>query len=111
MNQTSAVGQGRRGGGRMARAAAALALAIGTLALALPALASAAAPKASTGGAKGVTYGSATVNGTVNPGGGATSYYFQYGPTHAYGGQTAIGSAGAGDKGVPVAVGLAGLSR
>jgi hypothetical protein len=56
-----------------------------------------------------VSYGSATVSGTVNPGGGATSYYFQFGPTHAYGGQSAIGSAGAGTKGVSVAVGLSGL--
>ncbi len=54
----------------------------------MPAAASAAAPKATTGGAKGVGYGSATVDGTVNPGGEATSYYFQFGPTRAYGGQT-----------------------
>jgi hypothetical protein len=79
------------------------------LALALPGAALAAAPKATTGGTHNVTYGSASVNGTVNPGGSATSYYFQYGPTHAYGGQSAIGSAGAVDKGVAVSVGLSGL--
>ncbi len=109
MNQTSAVGQGSRGTGRGPRATAALLLALGALALALPSAAAAAGPKATTGGAKGIGYGSATVNGTVNPGGAATSYYFQYGPTRAYGGQSTIGSAGAGDKGVPVSVGLGGL--
>jgi hypothetical protein len=109
MNRTSASGERRRGSGCRARATAALALAAGALALAVPAAASAAAPKATTGGAKGVTYGSATVNGTVNAGGEATSYYFQFGPTRAYGGQTAIGSAGAGSTGAPVAVGLTGL--
>ena len=96
-----------RGSGWTICAAAAVAFAV--LALAVPGVASAAAPKASTGAAHNVTYAAATVSGTVNPGGGATSYYFQYGPTHAYGGQSAIGSAGAGDKGVSVAVGLAGL--
>jgi hypothetical protein len=79
------------------------------LAIAMPSVASAAGPKATTGGAHNVTYGAASVNGTVNPGGGATSYYFQYGPTRAYGAQTGIGSAGAGDKGVSVSVTLGGL--
>jgi hypothetical protein len=82
---------------------------VAALVLALPAGAQAAAPKATTGGARNVSYGSATLGGTVNPEAGATSYYFQYGPTHAYGGQSAIGSAGAGDKGVSVAVGISGL--
>jgi hypothetical protein len=82
---------------------------VAALALALPAGALAAAPKATTGGARNVSYGSATLGGSVNPGGAATSYYFQYGPTHLYGGQSAIGSAGAGDKGVSVAVGISGL--
>jgi hypothetical protein len=89
---------------------AALALIVGALLLALPSLAAAAGPKATTGAARDVSYGSATVSGTVNPAGAATSYYFQYGPTGAYGGQTGIGSAGAGDKGVPVAIGLTGLA-
>ena len=82
---------------------------VAALVLALPTAALAAAPKATTGGARNVTYGSATLGGSVNPGGSATSYYFQYGPTHVYGGQSAIGSAGAGDKGVSVSVGISGL--
>ena len=100
---------GRRGhSGRTAATVAVAACAL-ALAAAMPGAASAAAPKATTGGAKDVSYGTATVGGTINPGGEATSYYFQFGPTHAYGGQTGIGSAGASDKGVPVAVALAGL--
>jgi hypothetical protein len=106
MNRTSAVEQSPRRG-RTRLATVALTLVVG--ALALPSAATAAAPKATTGGAKGVSYGSATVTGTVNPGGAATSYYFQFGPTHAYGGQTAIGTAGAGGKGVSVSTGLTGL--
>lgn len=103
---THPAGRTRRSWTAVAFVACALAAAAGGWA---PASASAAAPKATTGGAKDVSYGAATVNGTINPGGEATSYYFQYGPTHAYGGQTGIGSAGAGAKGVPVSVGLAGL--
>jgi hypothetical protein len=67
------------------------------------------APKANTGGSKHVAYNTATVAGSVNPESSSTSYYFQYGPTKAYGGQSAIASAGAGDKAVSVAAALSGL--
>jgi hypothetical protein len=87
----------------------AVALAV-TMALAGAASAQAAgAPKVSTGGSKHVAYSTATVAGSVNPESSATSYYFQYGPTKAYGGQSAIASAGAGDKAVSVATDLGGL--
>ena len=43
-----------------------------------------------------VSFGSATLNGTVNPKGADTSYYFQYGPTKSYGLQTGILDAGTG---------------
>jgi hypothetical protein len=76
----------------------------------LPAMApAAAAPSVSTGGAGSVSFGSATLNGTVNPRGTDTSYYFQYGPTKTYGLQTTILDAGAGTKGVHVAIALTGL--
>jgi hypothetical protein len=79
-------------------------------ALALPAAAHAAsAPKASTGPARDISYGSATLSGTVNPSGSNTSYYFQYGPTKAYGGQTAIADAGAGTGNVGVRLAITGL--
>jgi hypothetical protein len=64
----------------------------------------------STGGATAVGFGSATLNGAVNPRGSDASYYFQYGPTKAYGLQTGILDAGAGTKGVRVAIAIAGLA-
>jgi hypothetical protein len=78
--------------------------------LALPSAASALAlPGVSTRAATGVSYGSATLTGLVNPHGGNTSYYFQYGPTRAYGAQTALADAGAGTAAVKVAVPVSGL--
>ena len=78
------------------------------LALAAPAQA-AIRPTVSTGAARSVSYGSATLNGSVNPNGSDTSYYFQYGLTRAYGGQTAIADAGAGTHGLKVSLAVAGL--
>jgi hypothetical protein len=79
-------------------------------ALALPAGAFAASqPKVSTGGSRDVTYNSATLGGSVNPNGSNTSYYFQYGLTKAYGGQTVIADAGAGTKAVSVKLAITGL--
>jgi hypothetical protein len=77
---------------------------------ALPATAGAAgAPKASTGGAREVSYATATLTGTVNPNANNTSYYFQYGPTKAYGSQTSIADAGSGASGSSVRLAIAGL--
>jgi hypothetical protein len=73
-------------------------------ALAAPAVA-AAKPTVTTGGASSVGQTSANVAGTVDPNGGASTYFFQYGPSKVYGGQTAETSAGAGTK--PVKVGSA----
>ncbi|HEX3911782.1 MAG TPA: hypothetical protein VHW67_13885 [Solirubrobacteraceae bacterium] len=79
-------------------------------ALALPAAAHAAtAPKATTGAAREVSYGAATLTGTINPAGSNTSYYFQYGPTKAYGSQTGIADAGSGSGGVNARLAIAGL--
>ncbi len=87
---------------------------IGTLAaLALTASAAgasaASAPTATTGGASGVAATTATVAATVNPGGSATTYAFQYGPTTNYGFQTATTSAGSGTADVSVHASLSGL--
>ena len=79
-----------------------------TLALTAPALA-AGKPGVTTGGARDVTYNAATLGGTVNANGENTSYYFQIGPTRAYGAQSAIADAGAGGKGVTVHVAVGGL--
>jgi hypothetical protein len=80
-----------------------------TLALALPALARAAAPTGSSGKASAVSFGSATLGGSVNPKGADTSYYFQYGLTKTYGLQTTILDAGAGTRNVSVAIAVGGL--
>ena len=67
-------------------------------------------PSATTGSSSNVTGSSATVSGTVNPGGQATTYAFEYGPTANYGYQTAQGSAGSGSSSVPETASLSGLT-
>ncbi len=63
-----------------------------------------------TGGASSVGYGSATLNGTIVPRGSETSYYFQYGPTRAYGLQTGVLDAGSATNSVHVAIAISGLA-
>jgi hypothetical protein len=90
--------------------AAALALAACATALVCSAAAGAVTrPTVSTGGAHEVSYGSAVLSGSINPNGTDTSYYFQYGVTKAYGGQTAIADAGSGVHSVTVRLPIAGL--
>ncbi len=103
MKQDSTNRRARSRAVRMGGAAALL-----TLILAAPA-AAATRPGVTTGAAKTVSYASATLSGTVNPNAQNTSYYFQYGPTKAYGSQSAISDAGSGDKGVSVKVAVSGL--
>jgi hypothetical protein len=68
-----------------------------------------AAPVAVTQPASGVTPGGATLNGSVNPEGGATTWYFQYGSTTVYGSYTATNSLPAGTGVVAVNAALTGL--
>jgi phosphodiesterase/alkaline phosphatase D-like protein len=68
------------------------------------------APAASTGGATAVTGRSATLGGTVNPSGGPTTFYFQYGATSNYGAQTPTRNAGGGNSTLSVSAQLFGLS-
>jgi hypothetical protein len=70
--------------------------------LAAPAALAALAPAVSTGNASSVTASSATLAGTVNPEGQATTYQFEYGTTTAYGNVTAATSAGSGTGDVAV---------
>ncbi len=70
---------------RLAAISAGLLLATAGAAAAAPL----AKPLATTGGASAVTYQSATLNGTVNPKGAATVYFFQIGVSAKYGGQSA----------------------
>lgn len=85
-----------------------LALAAAALTLAAPALALA-PPNVTTGKAEAVSYASATLTGAVNPNGNDASYYFQFGVTRAYGGQTALADAGAGTQKVKVSLPITGL--
>jgi hypothetical protein len=77
-----------------------------------PAASAAAArkPGVTTGAASAVTSSSATVAGTVNPNGRATSYHFDYGTTTGYGTATPEQSAGSGTADVDVSAELGGLS-
>lgn len=67
-------------------------------------------PAVHTGAAEGVSFGSATLTGSLDPRGQAGYYYFQYGPTSAYGQQTALEEAGSGTTAVKVSAAIAGLS-
>lgn len=67
------------------------------------------APATTTGSATTVTCCSATLNGTVNPNGQSTEYYFEYGTTTSYGSSTPIESAGSGSDGVSVKAAIKGL--
>ncbi|HEY1689973.1 MAG TPA: fibronectin type III domain-containing protein [Solirubrobacteraceae bacterium] len=67
-------------------------------------------PAAHTGAAETVSYASATLKGSLDPHGEATYYYFQYGPTVSYGGQTALAEAGAGTTAIKVSAPIEGLS-
>jgi hypothetical protein len=102
-----------RGGRRSPRvlaSRAAVALALACMPALLCATAWAAEPPAvSTGRAHDVSYGSATLAGSVNPKGKDSSYYFQYGLTKDYGGQTAIADAGPGTVSVSVRLPVTGL--
>jgi hypothetical protein len=90
----------------------AVALVTGLAALGQPAgeaVAAVVLPTVTTGAARQVSYASAALDGSVNPRGSDASYYFQYGPTKAYGGQTAIADAGAGTHTVGVSLAVGGL--
>lgn len=65
-------------------------------------------PSVQTTPATAVTSGSVVLNGTVNPGGRQTTYYFQYGTTSSYGSQTASVSAGSGTATVSVSATVCG---
>jgi hypothetical protein len=109
-------GRGRRGAGGRTRSRlaaqppAALALALCAGALFCSAAAGAVKrPTVSTGKAHEVSYATAVLSASINPNGSDSSYYFQYGLTKAYGGQTAIADAGAGVHTVTVRLPIAGL--
>ena len=67
-------------------------------------------PSAATGGASSVTSTSATLNGTVNPNGRSTTWYFEYGTSTSYGTKTPAKSAGAGTSASAVSAPVTGLT-
>ena len=67
-------------------------------------------PAIATLAATSVTPTSATINGTVNPNGLATTYYFDWGTSVSYGNQTTVTSAGSGTSIVAVSANLTGLT-
>jgi hypothetical protein len=72
----------------------------------------AAKPAVTTQAASSVTATAATLNGSVDPNGSATSYHFEYGTTTSYGSQSPAvdASAGSGSSAVAVSTNLSGLS-
>jgi phosphodiesterase/alkaline phosphatase D-like protein len=72
--------------------------------------ASAAAPTAITGPVSAVGGTGVTLAGTVNPGGQATNWQFEYGTTTSYGTKTSSKNAGAGSANVDVTADLTGLT-
>jgi hypothetical protein len=71
---------------------------------------SAPAPAAITAMASAVTATGATLRGTVNPNGCATTYRFEYGPTISYGSTTAATSAGSGTSSITATAAISGLA-
>ena len=67
------------------------------------------APVVVTGAASAITQTTATIAGQVNPNDLATTYYFEYGPTTAYGSSTPSASAGSGNALASVSATLTGL--
>ena len=71
--------------------------------------AAAATPTVVTSPATGISSTGATLNGTVNPNGSATTYYFEFGKTTSYGSKTSATGAGSGTSAVTVSAAISGL--
>src|SRR5580765_357565 len=69
------------------------------------------APGVVTGAATNVTPTSATLNGTVDPNGRSTTYFFEYGTGTSYGSKTPVKSAGSGMSSSNVSTAVSGLVR
>lgn len=66
-------------------------------------------PKPSTGGVSHVHGSTATLDGSVNPHGEVTTYFFEWGPTVSYGHQTTPGTLAAANVGVKVSATVTGF--
>ncbi len=67
-------------------------------------------PRCATGSATSLTANSAILNGTINPNGAITTYYFEYGITSSYGFETTKANSGSGTNGIPVTTNVTGLN-
>jgi hypothetical protein len=67
-------------------------------------------PIVKTGQASDIEVGTAVLNGSINPNGAATTYWFEYGTTKAYGSQTIAQSLLAGNHTVAVSAKVTGLA-
>src|SRR5579862_7349869 len=67
------------------------------------------APTVTTNSASSVTSSSATLNGSIDPNGSSTNWYFEYGTTTAYGSKTSVQNAGSGTGAVNVSAPISGL--
>jgi plastocyanin len=67
-------------------------------------------PATTTGEATAISDTGGTLNGSVNPNGQATSYYFEYGTSTAYGTKTTEEAVGSGSSNVPKSVAVSSLS-
>ena len=68
------------------------------------------APSVTTGPASAVTSSTASLSGSVNPNGAATSYHFDYGKSPIYGSQTAVVPAGSGTANIGASATLSQLA-
>ncbi|MBC8417953.1 MAG: hypothetical protein H8E10_05105 [Desulfobacterales bacterium] len=66
-------------------------------------------PTVTTGSVTSLTSTSAKLNGTLNPNGVSTTYYFEYGTTTSYGTSTTSTSAGSGTSAISVNAAISGL--
>ena len=67
-------------------------------------------PAVTTTAPSGVTTTTATLNGTINPNGLASTYHFEWGTSTSYGTNTTVTSAGSGSTTINVNVGITGLA-
>lgn len=84
------------------RRASAITAFLAVLAASATTAVAATSPSVTTGAATSVHDNSAVLNGTVNPNGAGTTYYFQWGTTTGYGATSAAHSAGSGTTAVAV---------
>ena len=68
------------------------------------------APTVATQPASGINWKGATLNATIDPNGTATTAYFEYGPSSAYGSRTPLMSLGTGTNTLSITSSVGGLS-